>query len=566
MTILAAHRPNTGDIPFTCDISAAQPQPLHILYRDGKPCDEVIATPTPNPLPEKLARKEATKARLTHEDDKAISHAAAIMSVYGRNGKPPESYIPPDGNWTSSVPNQHLTLACARGVYGATRTEWEPRTIINPIKARRSEQARTAEGFHVDAFQSARAIVDRWQFLPWKGMIYQGQIWIEEKTRDGRHRDSGHWEPVAAQPAIAAHELNTNTPENPVEPPTVNAWIAGAVTRTSGSGYQGRVSIRRITDDEINDIYETFIKDPITETGNLQVALYVFAQNHYGKCEHLLRHCETALEPDDILSEFIVDLLERFGKGEYHTHQRKFHIWIRKKWAYFYSEVTAKFTRERKMTVVVNDVDDYEDEEHNRKGGEWFRAEVDREAMQRADRGWNTPQEQVRRMLDDLDNPATFWGQLSEPEKKMIRSMAKGHSQDQAAIEAGFTLVKGRRAVRSLREKAKSDPAIKNSLSRFGPSQRQSEVIGKLQACADSEEYDNVICIQACAEEAFEPLLGVPEAAKLLCVHPKTVQAMARAGTIPCTRIGKYWRFRASVLDVWVREAIDSSHQSRRVA
>ena len=63
----------------------------------------------------------------------------------------------------------------------------------------------------------------------------------------------------------------------------------------------------------------------------------------------------------------------------------------------------------------------------------------------------------------------------------------------------------------------------------------------------------------------FEPLLAVPEAAELLRVHPKTLQAMARAGTVPCIRMGKYWRFRASALDAWVRERLESNHRSRRV-
>src|ERR1039458_3205216 len=62
----------------------------------------------------------------------------------------------------------------------------------------------------------------------------------------------------------------------------------------------------------------------------------------------------------------------------------------------------------------------------------------------------------------------------------------------------------------------------------------------------------------------FERLLGVPEAAELLRVHPKTLQAMARAGTVPCIRMGKYWRFRASSLDEWVRNRLESDNQSRR--
>lgn len=102
------------------------------------------------------------------------------------------------------------------------------------------------------------------------------------------------------------------------------------------------------------------------------------------------------------------------------------------------------------------------------------------------------------------------------------------------------------------------------------------------------DQKGNVICIMACAEEdnvlpwptdetfdiyacaaedkAFEPLLGAKEAAKLLCVHEKTVQAMARSGEIPCLRMGKYWRFRESALDAWVQERLTSDYQSRRAS
>jgi excisionase family DNA binding protein len=72
--------------------------------------------------------------------------------------------------------------------------------------------------------------------------------------------------------------------------------------------------------------------------------------------------------------------------------------------------------------------------------------------------------------------------------------------------------------------------------------------------------------IEAAEDAPFERLLLVPEAAELLHMHPKTLQAKARAGTIPCIRMGKYWMFRASSLDEWVRDQIESDHQSRRVS
>ena len=56
----------------------------------------------------------------------------------------------------------------------------------------------------------------------------------------------------------------------------------------------------------------------------------------------------------------------------------------------------------------------------------------------------------------------------------------------------------------------------------------------------------------------FEPLLDSHRAAALLGIHPKTLQKLARAGTVPCHRIGDLWRFRASELDMWLRTGINS--------
>ena len=51
----------------------------------------------------------------------------------------------------------------------------------------------------------------------------------------------------------------------------------------------------------------------------------------------------------------------------------------------------------------------------------------------------------------------------------------------------------------------------------------------------------------------FEPTLTSEEAARLLNIHPKTLQRMARRGQVPARRIGDLWRFRASELDAWFR-------------
>lgn len=59
-------------------------------------------------------------------------------------------------------------------------------------------------------------------------------------------------------------------------------------------------------------------------------------------------------------------------------------------------------------------------------------------------------------------------------------------------------------------------------------------------------------------DPAFERLFSADEAAIYLRMHVKTLQRLAREGTVPAARIGKYWRFRLSDLDHWVRE-----HQNR---
>jgi excisionase family DNA binding protein len=50
----------------------------------------------------------------------------------------------------------------------------------------------------------------------------------------------------------------------------------------------------------------------------------------------------------------------------------------------------------------------------------------------------------------------------------------------------------------------------------------------------------------------FEPLISEVDAAKMLGLHPKTVQRLARRGDLPSVRIGRYWRFRASRLNEWI--------------
>jgi len=62
----------------------------------------------------------------------------------------------------------------------------------------------------------------------------------------------------------------------------------------------------------------------------------------------------------------------------------------------------------------------------------------------------------------------------------------------------------------------------------------------------------------------FEPLLNSQQAAKLINIHPKTLQKLARAGRVPAFRIGDLWRFRASALDEWLHGEVSSDCHSCR--
>jgi len=55
----------------------------------------------------------------------------------------------------------------------------------------------------------------------------------------------------------------------------------------------------------------------------------------------------------------------------------------------------------------------------------------------------------------------------------------------------------------------------------------------------------------------FEPLIDADEVGKLLGLHPKTVQQMARSGRMPGIRVGKFWRFRKSQIDRWLHSEVN---------
>ena len=63
------------------------------------------------------------------------------------------------------------------------------------------------------------------------------------------------------------------------------------------------------------------------------------------------------------------------------------------------------------------------------------------------------------------------------------------------------------------------------------------------------------------SDARFEPLLDVVEAAGLLRIHPKTLQKLTRIGHVPAYRVGRFWRYRGTDLEIWLQSGANSNRQ-----
>ncbi len=64
---------------------------------------------------------------------------------------------------------------------------------------------------------------------------------------------------------------------------------------------------------------------------------------------------------------------------------------------------------------------------------------------------------------------------------------------------------------------------------------------------------------------AFEPLLDLHEAASVLGMHEKTLEKKARDKKVPACKVGKRWRFRLSLLDIWLDAGLKSNTTDQAV-
>jgi len=62
-----------------------------------------------------------------------------------------------------------------------------------------------------------------------------------------------------------------------------------------------------------------------------------------------------------------------------------------------------------------------------------------------------------------------------------------------------------------------------------------------------------------------EALLTSNEASRVLKIHPKVLERMAKRGEVPALKVGKFWRYRATALDAWINSRLQSNGQLCRM-
>ena len=55
----------------------------------------------------------------------------------------------------------------------------------------------------------------------------------------------------------------------------------------------------------------------------------------------------------------------------------------------------------------------------------------------------------------------------------------------------------------------------------------------------------------------MDEIMNIEEVAKYLKLKPQTIYSWAQQGKIPAAKLGKEWRFRRSLIDMWFNQHID---------
>ena len=403
--------------------------------------------------------------------------AAGRVRELGPSGRP-------DRNWTSQRPNAQFM--------------WD---YVD------------ASTLNSEAHAESIDILEAWKFAPWKGCIYEGKIWREETTY------SGHWEAVADRPVVTDVQVlpASCSPSSDVQTrfhvsmsPTCklgkfSTHVIGAdgtlveyrsdtlaeldnLLKVQGFPMQPspvlteRSALRSplnaaesestgkslvVTRHGIDAAYRRYSLNPDAELENLRAAIASFASRdgRRAKAVALLNSgkADIYLEADDIIADFVLDLLNRFDKGQYRNREYAFNSWIGFVWrTYFFPTVETKIGKYLKLTTFMNPLDQ-DDPEYEVQSHSGLMSSVELELSKREAEGYRDPAS-VAKILRALDDPTSEWSGLSDPVKQMIRAKVWGATQKDAATAAGVGERQGNRLWKELTTAAGENTAMREQL------------------------------------------------------------------------------------------------------
>jgi excisionase family DNA binding protein len=67
-------------------------------------------------------------------------------------------------------------------------------------------------------------------------------------------------------------------------------------------------------------------------------------------------------------------------------------------------------------------------------------------------------------------------------------------------------------------------------------------------------------------ENTIAPLLTSEEVGKVLGIHPKVVERMAKRGELPGLKVGRFWRYQSAALAGWIDSRVQSDRTPCRTA
>ena len=295
-----------------------------------------------------------------------------------------------------------------------------------------------------EAHEEAVAIMDNWQPGPWKGMVWRGPVGKD------REWNGSSWEATTGQPV--AHK--------PYQPQT---------SLESPSYHSIRVFSEPLPEleaaVELNKQYEAWVKDPSSERLNLYLTLNAFVRSTWRKAQvrMLLKDTTMCVEADEIFTDFVLNLQERMDKGQY-SHLGKLDGWIATIWSkYFFPDQQRKLYDYTNAARFINNVDpsapEYKHEtycvntEHITSDVEQGEPGYLYKGRRESDGKLITYRITGDRILRELDDPSTEFGQLDEISKKMLRGIANGEPQQKIAADLDVS-------DRTLRRKLKQVKAL----------------------------------------------------------------------------------------------------------